>query len=215
MTHTWFVFDLGNVVIKLAYERVLAAICAQAETTRDELVRLLDSPGGYRDLERGLISFKEFHAFLESRVRYRASLSAFRNVWADFFEGPVPGIEEVLERARAQYRVAFLSNSNEVHAEVIPSKYAPLFHRDDRFVFSHRYRCAKPDPEIFRRTLEILGTSASQVIYTDDLLENIAAARQLGMTAFQFESAGKLLRTLESEGLLTQERGVKSEKRKG
>jgi HAD superfamily hydrolase (TIGR01509 family) len=215
MTHTWFVFDLGNVVIKLAYERVLATICAAAETSRDEIVRLLDGAGGYRDLERGLISFEEFHRFLESRIRYRGDLTTFREVWSDFFEGPLPGIEEVLDRVRARYRVAFLSNSNEVHAEVIPRKFAPLFHKDDRFIFSHRYRCAKPDPEIYRRTLEVLGTTAPQVLFTDDLLENVVAARQMGMTAFQFENAGKLLRTLEREGLLSEERMAKREERKG
>lgn len=203
MKHTWFIFDLGNVVIKLAYERVVRAISADAEASRDELVRLMDDPGGYRDLERGLVSFEEFYHFFESRVRYRGDLQTFRALWADFFDGPVEGIEEVLGQVRAQYRVAFLSNSNEVHAEVIPRKFAPLFRKDDRFIFSHRYRCAKPDPEFFRRALEVLGTTAAQTIYTDDLLENVNAARQLGITAFQFESAGKLLRRLENEGLLS------------
>ena len=200
----WFVFDLGNVVVKLAYERVLKAVCADSDVNRDELVHVLDDVGGYRDMERGLVSFDEFYEFLESKIRYRGGMQKFRAIWTDFFEGPVEGIEEVLVRVRGEYRVAFLSNSNEVHAEVIPRKFAPLFRREDRFIFSHQHMCAKPDPEIFQRTLKILGAKAAEMIYVDDLLENVVAARQAGILAFQFENSGKLLRQLEDEKLLRQ-----------
>jgi cytochrome P450 len=33
---TWFLFDLGNTVIKLAYERVMENICKLASANRDE-----------------------------------------------------------------------------------------------------------------------------------------------------------------------------------
>jgi FMN phosphatase YigB (HAD superfamily) len=111
----WFLFDLGNTVLKIAYERVLRAICAEASIARDELIDVLEEPGGYRDMERGAVSFWEFYEFLCDRAGYRGSIRDFHNVWSDFFDGPMPGIEEVLERVRAKYRVAFLSNSNEVH----------------------------------------------------------------------------------------------------
>ena len=114
----------------------------------------------------------------------------------------MPGIEELLERVRARYRVAFLSNSNEVHAELIPRKFSSLFAKDDRFIFSHRVKVAKPDPEIFRRALDTIGALAYQVVYIDDLSENVAAARSLGMQAFQFIDTLSLTRQLEGEGLL-------------
>jgi putative hydrolase of the HAD superfamily len=199
---TWFLFDLGNTVIKLAYERVLENVRRQSSMTRDELVDLLEQSGGYRDMERGANTFQEFHEFLSDRAGYRGTLSEFHEVWSDFFDGPITGIEEVLERVRAMYRVAFLSNSNEVHAEVIPRKFAALFRKDDRFVFSHRFRVAKPDPEFFQRALEVVGALPHHAIFVDDLLENIIAARSLGMKAFQFHDSMTLVQELESEGLL-------------
>jgi len=63
-SETWFLFDLGNTVIKLAYERVLAAVCREASVSRDELVELLEDAGGYRDMERGATTFWEFYEFL-------------------------------------------------------------------------------------------------------------------------------------------------------
>jgi len=107
----WFVFDLGNTVIKLAYERVLENVCRSATMKRDALVELLEKPGGYRDLESGAITFTDFYEFLCDKAGYRGSLRDFRSVWADFFDGPTPGIEDLLERVRERYRVAFLSNS--------------------------------------------------------------------------------------------------------
>ena len=202
MAATWFLFDLGNTLIKLAYERVLENICRDAAISRDELVELLEAPGGYRDLERGAVGFTEFYDFLSSQAGYRASLRRLREVWTDFFDGPITGAESLLERIREKYRVAFLSNSNEVHAETIPRQFSTLFRKDDRFIFSHRFKVAKPDPEIYRRALEILGALPQHVVFIDDLLENVLAARTIGMRAFQYVDTGALVRELEEEGLL-------------
>src|SRR4051812_2379604 len=154
----WFLFDLGNTLIKLAYERVLENICKRATISRDDLVELLEAPGGYRELERGVVTFEQFHDFLRDRAAYRGSLEEFHLLWSDFFDGPIAGMEDILDRIRARYRVAFISNSNEVHADVIPKKFAALFQPDDRFIMSHRFKVAKPDPELFHRALEIVGS---------------------------------------------------------
>jgi putative hydrolase of the HAD superfamily len=198
----WFIFDLGNVLVKLAYERVMEAICNDADCSRDELVQIMEEPGGYRDLERGDVTFDEFYAFMKERIGYRGSLHRFRAVWGNFFDGPIEGIEELLDRVRERYKVAFLSNSNEVHEVVIPEEFSVLFRKDDLFVFSHRFRTAKPDPEIYLQALNMIGAEAHEVVYVDDLLENVTAARNLGIRAYQFENSQALEMELEAEGLL-------------
>src|ERR1051325_9842677 len=198
----WFLFDLGNTLIKLAYERVLENICRDATATRDQLVDLLERAGGYRDMERGAISLRDFYHFVCDHAVYRGSMQELRAIWSDFFDGTMPGMEELLARVRERYRVAFLSNSNEVHAEIIPRRFAALFQKEDRFILSHRFRVAKPDPEIFRRALEVLGALPHHVVFIDDLIENVFAARTVGMHAFQFVDAESLTAQLEGEGLL-------------
>ena len=202
MEDTWFLFDLGNTVIKLAYERVLTAICAEASMSRDELVELLEEPGAYRDMERGAVSFYEFYEFLCEHAGYRGSIRDFHQVWCDFFDGTMPGIEDLLERIRSRYRVGFLSNSNEIHAELIPTQFAAIFQKDEPFVFSHRLKVAKPDPDIFRLALQQIGSTAQNTIFIDDLLENVLAARAIGIRAFQFTDARTLTDELQREGLL-------------
>ena len=198
----WFIFDLGNTVIKLAYERVMENICRESSVQRDELLEIFEQPGGYRDLERGAITFLDFHRFLSDRAGYRGSARDFQALWSNFFDGPMPGIEELLERVRKRYRIAFLSNSNEVHAEVIPKEFPVLFGKEDRFIFSHRFKVAKPDPEIFHRATELLGTQPRNAVFVDDLLENVIAARGVGMRAFQYIDTPSLEKQLEDDGLL-------------
>lgn len=202
MAITWFIFDLGNTLIKIAYERVLGNICRDADVKRDRLVDIFEGAGGYRDLERGAVSFQEFYEYLCDKAGYRGSVRDLHAIWSDFFDGSLPGAEELVDRIRAKYRVAFLSNSNEVHAELIPRAFGTLFRKDDRFIFSYRFKVAKPDPEIYLRALEVLGTLPQHTVFIDDLLENILAARQIGMRAFQYIDTPSLVRELEAEGLL-------------
>jgi HAD superfamily hydrolase (TIGR01509 family) len=61
---------------------------------------------------------------------------------------------------------------------------------------------AKPDPEIFRRALEVIGALPQNVVFIDDLIENVLAARLLGIQSFQFVDAEQLARELSAEGLL-------------
>ena len=71
-----------------------------------------ESRAGYRDMERGAVTFLGFHEFLSDRAGYRGTARDFQAPWSNFFDGPMPGIEEVLERVSRKYRLAFLSTSN-------------------------------------------------------------------------------------------------------
>lgn len=198
----WFIFDIGNVLLRLDYEKVLRNLCLNSSLSGSDLRSLIEGAGGYRDLERGLLDFNAFHQFLVTRGGYRGDLSALRRVWTDFFDGPIAGMAELLRSVRREYQVAFLSNSNEVHAECIPRDFPELFQEGDRFIFSHEHRSAKPDPLIFMKALDILGARGEDCLYVDDLPENVEAALNLGFRAFQFIDSEDLRRRLLSEGLL-------------
>ena len=85
---------------------------------------------------------------------------------------------------------------------MISRKFASLFERDDRLIFSHRFKTAKPDPEMFHRALEVIGALPSQAVFVDDLLENVLAARSVGITSYQFSDVFELERALRTDGLL-------------
>jgi putative hydrolase of the HAD superfamily len=76
--------------------------------------------------------------------------------------------------------------------------------------FSAEVRLIKPDPAIYRQTLEGLGVAAPEAVFVDDRENNIQAARALGMHAIQFHSTGQLRRDLEKLGFPVLPADVKS-----
>jgi epoxide hydrolase-like predicted phosphatase len=66
----------------------------------------------------------------------------------------------------------------------------------DMLLFSAEEGLAKPEPEIYRRALSRLKVTPGQAIFVDDLLENVEAARSLGLQAIHFEERQQMLSEL-------------------
>jgi putative hydrolase of the HAD superfamily len=60
----------------------------------------------------------------------------------------------------------------------------------------------KPEPEIYRRALDILGRPAERILFIDDRLPNVAGAADAGMIGIRFEGAEALRRELKSRGVI-------------
>ena len=67
----------------------------------------------------------------------------------------------------------------------------------DTMVISAEEGVAKPSAEIYRSTLEHMGVVASQTVFVDDMVENVIAARSLGMAGIVFESTEQTLIALQ------------------
>jgi putative hydrolase of the HAD superfamily len=99
----------------------------------------------------------------------------------------------------AGYKTALLSNMQPDMIAHVRAKF-PWLRDFDHQIFSSEVRLVKPDPALYLRCLERLGTQASETIFIDDREENVAGARAVGMTAFRFRSLPELRRDLESAG---------------
>lgn len=73
--------------------------------------------------------------------------------------------------------------------------------RFDVLIWSFEHHLAKPDPAIYRLTLERLGTRPEEALFIDDKQPNIDAARALGMPALQFSTVDRLRQDLIASGL--------------
>ena len=60
----------------------------------------------------------------------------------------------------------------------------------------------KPDPAIFRHTVEAIGVSAANCLFIDDWAKNVAAAAAGGLLTHHFTAPGQLRRDLERMGVL-------------
>ena len=72
----------------------------------------------------------------------------------------------------------------------------------DHAVISGHVGAAKPDRRIFEILFERVGRRPDELVFVDDSLSNIEAARALGMPAIHFTGAVDLERELAAHGAL-------------
>jgi putative hydrolase of the HAD superfamily len=60
----------------------------------------------------------------------------------------------------------------------------------------------KPDADIYRRAIDILGRPADRILFIDDRANNTEAARAAGLQAIQFQGEEKLRQDLKAIGIL-------------
>ena len=101
----------------------------------------------------------------------------------------------LLRNLRAQgTAVALLSNeSRSLPARLAHLGIADLF---SPLLVSSYLGSLKPDPEAFQAALALLGSAAAEVLFIDDLAENVAAAARLGIGAIQFRAGMSLSKLL-------------------
>jgi putative hydrolase of the HAD superfamily len=97
-------------------------------------------------------------------------------------------------------RTAILSNISDNVLESVEREF-DWIHRFDVLVWSYQVGLAKPDPAIYRHTLNELGTRPEETLFIDDKRENVEAARALGMQALQYSSVERLRADLIAAGL--------------
>ncbi len=97
-------------------------------------------------------------------------------------------------------RTAILSNMGDSVLENMQREFDWLG-RFDVLVWSYQHGIAKPDPAIYRLTLDQLGTSPQETLFLDDKLVNIEAARALGMMGIVFSTVDQLRNDLKSATL--------------
>jgi putative hydrolase of the HAD superfamily len=97
------------------------------------------------------------------------------------------------------YKTALLANS---HPRFVAHlrKNRPWLRLFEVCVFSSEVHLIKPDPAIFRYTLEKLGIEPSAVLFIDDRFSNVSVARTLGIEAIKFSSLVQLNKDLKEAG---------------
>ena len=78
------------------------------------------------------------------------------------------------------------------------SKNVPVFGEADVTVFSCEHNVIKPEPQIYEILKGQLGCEYNEIVFFDDLSDNIAKARELGIQGFLWEGAENARKRIES-----------------
>ncbi|MBT8232590.1 MAG: HAD family phosphatase [Saprospiraceae bacterium] len=180
------IFDFGNVLIDLDFER-----CYQA------LENVLNVDWSSRKLPQIIID--AIHKYDRGQINDEELIAAFQNfnpnanpndiiyAWNSLI-GEIPNERfDLLNELKDDFNLCILSNINNLHINFI-TDYLETKHTitdfEDRFFnkvfYSHLIGKRKPDEEIYKYVTETLSAEPSQILFIDDMDENIEAAINFG-----------------------------------
>jgi HAD superfamily hydrolase (TIGR01509 family) len=174
-------FDVGGVIVRIC--RTWTEGCAAAGITPRDLV-LWEETGPARtalihEHQTGRIdgaTFADRISALVSGIYSPAEIMGVHHAWLlDEYEGVGDLVEQV---HRAGFETAVLSNTS--HEHWCRMGEYPAVMRVRHHLTSHRLGLQKPDPKIYQRLEQQLGYGGAQIIFFDDKVENIEAARAAG-----------------------------------
>jgi putative hydrolase of the HAD superfamily len=152
-----------------------------------------------RRFESGQCGAAEFGHSVVSEFELSVTPEVFLEHFERWPTGPYPGALELLALLRPHFRVACLSNCNELHWPRFLDE-MELGTAFDHHFASHELGALKPDREVFERVTQELGCSAERVLFLDDNEINVAGARDAGLHAHRvqgLDDARRLLSELE------------------
>jgi putative hydrolase of the HAD superfamily len=118
------------------------------------------------------------------------------DVWTSMNQEMV-GFAQRLQRAGV--RTGILSNIGDAMAHGIVARF-PWLSGFYHCTWSYALNLAKPEPAIYLKAAECLGTAPENILFVDDREENIAAAVALGFQGIRFTDYPSLLRDLRDRG---------------
>ena len=120
------------------------------------------------------------------------------DAWAEYLGTYNAEIADYWRARRAEgYATAIISNSF-VGAREREEEAYRFSELTDLIVYSHEVGMKKPDPGIYQLCLDRLGLPPEETVFVDDVEENCAAARALGMSAVLFEDTAQAIRDLDA-----------------
>jgi HAD superfamily hydrolase (TIGR01509 family) len=198
-------FDLGGVLIELGPSPLPDnALPADLSFSAVDWLRS-DAAIAF---EKGHNSADSFARSMIAELDLQCSVEKLTEHFTRWPKGLFPGARELLQDLRRTYRLAILTNTNELHWPRFVTEYH-LSEYVEHIFASHQLAMAKPEPAIYRHVLEILDTDAKRVLFVDDNASNVEAALELGFQAAQVTGFDSLKQFLMTQAMIPVERDKK------
>ena len=175
--------DLGGVVVEVVgMDRLLS--WSRSFPDMDAMwTRWLASPH-VRSYETGRSSRQAFVQGVIEEFALDVDAETFLAEFSNWPRRLYPESAALLATLRRRFRVASLSNTNEIHWERYERDWS-LPGRFDANFPSFAVGRLKPDADYFEHVLASLGLAPQQALFLDDIPLNVAAAARVGIVARQ------------------------------
>src|SRR6188472_4524566 len=193
------VFDLGGVLIDWDPRHLYRQLFSDPEEM-EVFLRDVVSPDWNNEQDSGRTWAEATALLMEQHPQHEDMIRAYVDRWSDMLAGPIEGTVAILGEVRdAGCRIYALTNWS---AETFPRARGlfPFLDWFEGIVVSGDERIRKPDPEIWRRTIERFQLDPATTVYIDDMPRNAEVAASLGFRAVRFESPEQLRTQLVEPG---------------
>jgi 2-haloacid dehalogenase len=198
---TTVIFDFGGVLIDWN-PRHLYRKLIDDEEEMEHFLATVCTPS-WNEQQDGGRPLSEATALLADRFPQQIDLiTAYYDRWTEMVKGPMePSIAVLAELHERGVPLYGLTNWSAETYPYVEGRY-DFMDWFDGIVVSGRERMKKPDEDIFRLLLDRYDLDASDTVFIDDNLANIATARRLGIHGIPFTTPEQLRRDLAGYGLL-------------
>jgi HAD superfamily hydrolase (TIGR01509 family) len=190
-------FDLGGVLMDFAGFDELAQFMPESpgrSEIRDRWIRC----EAVRRFERGEIARDEFATSVIRELQIDLTPSDFLTKFVEWAREPSAEAISLLRRLGREYRIAALSNANELHTPLHRRRFKDVI---DTFYFSDEIGAVKPDREIYEHVIRDLGLPPHRIAFFDDTPVNVEAAREAGLIAYAVDGIADLTTRLQNLGI--------------
>ena len=191
-------FDLGGVLVELGASPVPEQ--ALPDDKRFTLAEWVATET-WTAFEKGRITPQVFAQTVKDELGISCSTEQLIEHFTQWPVGLFPGVHDLLQQLGQDFRLAVLTNTNELHWP----RFIDEFHLPDyiEHIFaSHQLAMTKPEPGIYQHVITELGMDPERILFLDDNSGNVAAARLLGIEGHCVQGFGQLKKFLLAQGII-------------
>ena len=185
-------FDLGNVLVRFSIDRLINQVSevlgANRETTKD----ILFSDDLARKSETGQVSQDMFFEHICSKVDSKPNPDKLLAAVNDIFWLNEPIVPITARLFEIGIPTGVLSNTSPWHWDYCKATFPTILrYIPGNHVLSFNAGAMKPDPAIYEYAFGIASRAVpkierSEILFLDDLENNVAGAKQFGFAAVQY-----------------------------
>lgn len=189
-------FDFGNVLVHIDFERVFAHWARAAGASVQQVSSRFTFDEPFKAHEDARLEAAAYWARLRSTLGIDLTDAQFLEGWNAVFIDEVGGIGELLAELAQEYPLYLFSNTNGAHFDAARARFPHLLRHFRSLYLSHELGMRKPSAEAFRHVAALMGCQPEAIAFFDDLAENVDGAKSVGMQAHQVASVAEIHRAL-------------------
>ena len=195
------IFDLGGVFIHIDYLATIEAFEKIGFTQASSLYSQSEQAELFQQYEIGLVSTQYF---INKLLPLSSSIITPNQV-VQAWNAMIGTVEiksiELLNELKGKTRLFMLSNTNELHLELVIREWnkvseMPMEYYFEKIHVSHELGMRKPHPETFTKVCDLHGLNPQKTLFIDDSIQHIEGAQKSGLRTIHLKSITDLANVL-------------------